>query len=255
MYKIRNSPELLDDVDVAEVDAGGGRRVDDPHHGVHAHGGEQAGVLRHHLGAQRGGGAVEQSLAVAQLHRLADGDQDLHALIHRLLERLRDGGRVDACGERERTQSPGCNSVHKKREQRVKDCSAYLSVAAWRRRPAERRRSPPQTWCRLQPRCPEPWTARPAKTNTHTHTPHYKCLLSFPSSPAGTGTAASHHFGGGMKDLHLIQDGGSVVSDGDVTFPILDLQHKSTVIIITTLHNRIASGNTSECRGGKKINK
>lgn len=90
-----HSPELLDDFDVLQVDAGGGGRVDDSHDGVHAHGRQQAGVLRHHLGAQRRGGAVEQRLAVAQLHRPAHGRQHLHAFLHGLLERLGDDGGVD----------------------------------------------------------------------------------------------------------------------------------------------------------------
>lgn len=91
-----NSPKLLDDLNVLQVDAGGRRRVDDSHDRVHAHGSQQAGVLRYHLGAQRRGGAVEQRLAVAQLHRAAHGGEDLHALIHRLLERLRNDGGVDS---------------------------------------------------------------------------------------------------------------------------------------------------------------
>lgn len=91
-----DSPELLDDLDVVQVDAGGGCRVDDAHDGVHAHGCQQAGVLWHHLGAQRRSGAVEQRLAVAQLHRPAHGRQHLHTFLNRLLEGLRDDGGVDA---------------------------------------------------------------------------------------------------------------------------------------------------------------
>lgn len=91
-----DSPELLNDLDVVQVDAGGGGRVDDAHDGVHAHGCQQAGVLRHHLGAQRRGGTVEQRLTVAQLHRPAHGRQHLHTFLHRLLEGLRDDGGVDA---------------------------------------------------------------------------------------------------------------------------------------------------------------
>lgn len=83
-----DSPELLDDLNVVQVDAGGRGRVDDTHDGVHAHRRQQAGVLGHHLGAQRGGGAVEQRLAVAQLHGAAHGRQHLHTFIHRLLEGL-----------------------------------------------------------------------------------------------------------------------------------------------------------------------
>lgn len=92
----RNSPQLLDDLDVVQVDSGGRGRVDDSHDGVHAHGGQQAGVLRHHLGAQRCGGAVEQRLAVAQLHGPAHAGQHLHAFIHGLLEGLGDDGGVDS---------------------------------------------------------------------------------------------------------------------------------------------------------------
>lgn len=52
-------PVLLNNLDVMQVDAGGSGGVDHSHDSVHAHGGEQAGVLRHHFGAERGGGAVE----------------------------------------------------------------------------------------------------------------------------------------------------------------------------------------------------
>ena len=90
-------PELLHHEDVVQVHAGGGGGVDHPHDGVHAHGRQQAGVLRHHLGAQRGGGAVEQRLAVAQQHRGAHVSQDHDPAVHRLLEGLRDDGGVDAC--------------------------------------------------------------------------------------------------------------------------------------------------------------
>ena len=79
-----------------QVHAGGGGGVDHPHDGVHAHGRQQAGVLRHHLGGQGGGGAVQQRLAVTQQHRGAHVRQDLHGAVHRLLEGLRDDGGVDS---------------------------------------------------------------------------------------------------------------------------------------------------------------
>lgn len=94
------SPEFLDDVDVAEIDAGGSGGVDDLHDGVDAHGREQAGVLRHHLRAERGGGAVQKRLFVAELHRLTDGGQDLHPFLNGLLEGLGNDGRVDPWQER-----------------------------------------------------------------------------------------------------------------------------------------------------------
>lgn len=87
-HKEQPSPQLLDYLDVLQVNAGGGGWVDDSHDGIDAHGRQQARVLRHHLRAQRCGGAVEQRLAVAELHRPAHGRQNLHALVHRLLERL-----------------------------------------------------------------------------------------------------------------------------------------------------------------------
>lgn len=83
-----HSPKLLDDFDVMQVDTGGCGWVDDPHDGVHTHRRQQAGVLGHNLGAQRCGCAVEQCLAVAQLHRMAHARQHLHALLHSLLEGL-----------------------------------------------------------------------------------------------------------------------------------------------------------------------
>lgn len=94
------SPKLLHNFDVVEVDAGCGGGVDDPHDSIHAHWSEEAGVLGHHLRAQRGSGAVQKSLPVTQLYRLTDGREDLHPFINRLLERLGNDGGMDSCQEK-----------------------------------------------------------------------------------------------------------------------------------------------------------
>lgn len=88
-------------MDVAEIDASGGGGVDDLHDGVDAHGREQAGVLWHHLRAERGGGAVQKRLFVAEQHRLTDGGQDLHPFLNGLLEGLGNDGRVDSWQEKQ----------------------------------------------------------------------------------------------------------------------------------------------------------
>lgn len=91
------SPKLLDNFNIVEVDTGGGGRVNNPHDCIHTHWCQQTGILRHHFGAQRCGGAVEQRFTVTQLYWLAHGRQHLHAFIHCLLKGLGDDGRVDAC--------------------------------------------------------------------------------------------------------------------------------------------------------------
>lgn len=63
----------------------------------------------------------------------------------------------------------------------------------------------------------------------------------------------THHFGSGVQDLHLIEDSGAVVSDGDVSLPILDLQHKIIIIIITFLNYICNKNLTKICRDKKKI--
>lgn len=88
-------------MDVAEIDASGGGGVDDLHDRVDAHGREEAGVLRHHFRAERGGGAVQKRLFVAELHRLTDGGQDLHPFLNSLLEGLGNDGRVDSWQEKQ----------------------------------------------------------------------------------------------------------------------------------------------------------
>lgn len=110
-------------------------------------------------------------------------------------------------------------------------CFAYLSAEAWHRRPAEPQRSPPQTWCRHQPQYPEPWTARPAKqpqqAKKNPRLFSYKRTKLLVRSTSGQDFhPQSHHFSSRVQNLHLIQDGCTVVSNGDVSLPVLDLQHK-----------------------------
>lgn len=57
--------------------------------------------MRHHLRAERGGGAVQKSLSVTELHRLTDGYQDLHTFIYGLLEGLGNDSRVDSWQEKQ----------------------------------------------------------------------------------------------------------------------------------------------------------
>ena len=55
----------------------------DLQHTVDGHGAEQRGVLGHDLGVERGGGTLDETLAVSEVHGLADALQDLHRLVCR----------------------------------------------------------------------------------------------------------------------------------------------------------------------------
>lgn len=60
----------------------------------------------------------------------------------------------------------------------------------------------------------------------------------------------TYHFGGGVKNLHLLQDGGAIVGDGDITFLILDL--KQTTQNSFCLETRCMSEDLSEVKSEVK---